>query len=212
MALANYNDLKTAIASWLHRDDLTTQIPDFITLTESRLNRKLGLTPQETETTLTATIGVRTIAQPAGFVGPIALWMTYWLPRMELEFMLPEDIPVMSVNAVPRFWTIDALNVAFDCPADRALTFTLRYMTTLALATTSTNSVMTNFPDLYLYGALIEASPYLGKDGRIATWKGLFDIALAEVRQSDNQNRSIAKLRTDLPTARETRSHILTGP
>lgn len=211
MALANYSDLKAAVASWLHRSTLTSQIPDFITLAESRINRLIKLTPQETEGTLTATTGVRTIALPSGFVSPIACWLTYWLPRQPLEFRLPQDIPVINSNSVPRYWTIDGSNVAFDCPADRALTFTLRYNTKLDIATTTTNSVLTNTPDLYLYGALLESAPYIKNDSRIATWKGLFDLAVREVTTDNNANKRLAKLRTELPGAYSTRSHIITG-
>ena len=34
MAITTYSELKTSIANWLNRDDLTTQIPDFISLAE----------------------------------------------------------------------------------------------------------------------------------------------------------------------------------
>ena len=33
MALTTYSELKTSIADWLNRSDLTTQIADFIALT-----------------------------------------------------------------------------------------------------------------------------------------------------------------------------------
>jgi hypothetical protein len=39
MALANYNQLQTSIANYLNRTDLDAVIPDFITLTERRLDR-----------------------------------------------------------------------------------------------------------------------------------------------------------------------------
>ena len=41
MSITTYAELKTAIASWLNRDDLTSVIPDFIALTEAALNRDL---------------------------------------------------------------------------------------------------------------------------------------------------------------------------
>jgi hypothetical protein len=39
MAISTYTDLKTSIASWLNRDDLTSVIPDFISLAEAGINR-----------------------------------------------------------------------------------------------------------------------------------------------------------------------------
>ena len=41
MALSTYSDLKTAIANFANRSDLTTNIDDFIDLTEARLNREI---------------------------------------------------------------------------------------------------------------------------------------------------------------------------
>ena len=45
MALGTYSELKTSIANYLNRDDLTAVIPDFITLTENRLDRELRVRP-----------------------------------------------------------------------------------------------------------------------------------------------------------------------
>ena len=41
MAITTYAELKTAIANWLNREDLTSVIPDFISLAEADFNRKL---------------------------------------------------------------------------------------------------------------------------------------------------------------------------
>ena len=41
MAITNYTELKSSLADWLNRSDLTTVIPDFITLAESQFNREI---------------------------------------------------------------------------------------------------------------------------------------------------------------------------
>ena len=41
MAITNYTQLQSSIASWLLRDDLTAVIPDFITLAEAQFNREI---------------------------------------------------------------------------------------------------------------------------------------------------------------------------
>ena len=43
MALANYSDLQASVASFLHRDDLTSEIPDFIKLAEADLQVRAKL-------------------------------------------------------------------------------------------------------------------------------------------------------------------------
>ncbi len=39
MALTYYTGLKTSIADFLNRDDLTSVIPDFVALAEAQINR-----------------------------------------------------------------------------------------------------------------------------------------------------------------------------
>ena len=48
MALTNYTTLKAAIANFLARDDLTSEIDDFIDLTEADFNRRLRIRAMET--------------------------------------------------------------------------------------------------------------------------------------------------------------------
>ena len=41
MALTTYTELKTSLADWLNRSDLTSVIPDFISLAEAQIERQL---------------------------------------------------------------------------------------------------------------------------------------------------------------------------
>ena len=43
MAIGTYAELKTAVANWLDRDDLTDRIPEFIALAEAKMNRNLRI-------------------------------------------------------------------------------------------------------------------------------------------------------------------------
>ena len=47
MSLDTYSNLQTSIANFLARDDLTTNIPDFISLAEARMSRELDTRSQE---------------------------------------------------------------------------------------------------------------------------------------------------------------------
>ena len=69
MAITTYAELQTAIANWLARDDLTTYLPDFITLFEAAANRRLRVRQMETTATLTPSSGsatCRPITSPGG--------------------------------------------------------------------------------------------------------------------------------------------------
>ena len=66
MALTSYATLQTAIKNALHRSDLDTAIPDFITLAEDKLNKRLRLRGMETRAT--ASISSEYVALPSGFL------------------------------------------------------------------------------------------------------------------------------------------------
>jgi len=209
MALTNYTELKAAIASRLHSSAYTSLIPDWITIAEKSLNRVLNLSAQETETTLTATIGSRTLTPPSDFGAAIALYLTTYLPRFELEFIIPSAMQVYSSNGMSNFWTIDGSVIKTDVPADQAYTYTLRYKSEYDIASTSTNTLMTNYPDLYLYGALIEAGNDLVNPDAVTMYERRYARALEECMTNEHAHKSLAKLRTEI--AGSPRSNIITG-
>jgi hypothetical protein len=56
----------------------------------------------------------------------------------------------------------------------------------------TTNEILNVYPELYLYGALIEAEPYLVNDERIGIWKGFWDEAIRDINKSGNEGKYAA--------------------
>jgi hypothetical protein len=197
MAIATYSDLITSVGNWLHRSDLAAQIPDFITLCESRLNRLLPTRGTEADTTLTATLNSAYITLPADFNTPVALWLEAWVPRRELVFVAPTELPYMPIATYPTYWCLKKNQIQFDRLANAAFNLTLRYVQLLTLSTSSSNYVLSNYPDAYLYGTLLESAPYLRDDGRVALWQDRFDRAINEILSNENQYKSNTVLLTE---------------
>lgn len=200
MSITTYTELVAALdgaSGYLHRTDLTAKIPDFIKIAESRINRKLRVLLQETEATLTASIGSRLMAQPSDFAQPIELWLTTYQPRLGLTYVNPEGLPVTTWNSSSQYYTVDGTNIATENPADQAYTYTLRYLKTFNLASTSTNTVLTDFPDIYIYGALVASVPYTRDDSQLVLWNNLFEQAMKEAISDTNATKSKANLRTE---------------
>ena len=66
----------------------------------------------------------------------------------------------------------------------------LYYKTFDALSDSNTTSTMlTNNPDIYLYGVLLEAEPFLMNDQRVQLWATAFRQAIADVQDQDNKDR-----------------------
>ena len=211
MALTTYAELVTALdgtTGYLHRSDLTAKIPDFIKLAESKINRKLKLLLQETEATLTAVVDSRLMAVPTRFGTPIALWLTTYQPRTEMIYRDASDLPVTTSSSASDYYTVDGAYIATENPANIAYTYTLRYFTLFDLVTTLTNTVLTNYPDVYLYGTLMASVPYTGDQSNVNMWNELYENAMKEAVTHTIATKGKATLRTEFGTAR---SKILRG-
>ncbi len=210
MAITTYAELLTAVADWSHRSDLTSVIPDFVTLAEARINDALTIKTMETETTLTGTIGVDYIALPAGFVSPIAMWVIVDSYRNPLTAALPQDFDGGPTNSIPEYFAIDGVNVLFDCHLSAAYTFPLRYIKQSNLsASNTTNDVLTKRPDIYLAGAMAECGRYTRDAEMFSTWEPKFLAALQAHKATDARNKSISRLSTELSGS--PRSNIFAG-
>lgn len=194
-----YDTLQQKIASWLHRKDLASQIPDFIMLAELEINRRLKVRPMEIEARFPMTIASRYVELPDDYSTPIALWDETYQRRRELTALLPENLPVTNTPGRPDYWAIDNGAIAFDIPADQAYPLTFRYMQKFALSDDNpTNTLLSTAPDVYLYGALLEAQPYLVNDARIPTWQAKYERVIKSINDNSNKSRAIAPLQTEI--------------
>lgn len=202
MALANYTDLKSEIASYLARSDLTSVIPDFIKLSEAKLQRRF-----KDVTSLSATVSTNWLftASPDVYLygalleaqpylqddARIATWaqifekvvaevrhpdsgsaftsytslklaIADWLARPDIDSNIPNFIKLIEAKLQRKFKNVSSLS-----------------------GTTTTNWVLTSHPDVYLYGSLLEAAPYLKDDARIPIWEQTLDKLIAEIRLPD---------------------------
>lgn len=198
MGLSTYGQLKAAVADWMERSDLTERTGDFIALSESRLNRTLRARCLESDQTLTATPGSRSVSLPPGFREALGLWLETATGRCALIFRDPADMEVGKAPGPPRFWGLDGDRLVFDRPCDRAYTLTLRMLGRLALSDSQpVNGVLTDYPDLYLFGALVEAAPYLRDADMLGLFAARFDAALTEARIKEGRSHTLAALRLE---------------
>ena len=200
MAISTYAELQAAAANWLVRADLTERIPEFIALAEARLNRTLRTRLAETDVTLTATIGSRSLALPAGFTEPLRLWLERPEGRMELPFLEAVLIGFSSLRGPPGAWGIDGARLVFDRPSDEAHALTLRILQAFALSEAQpTNALLTNSPDVYLFATLCEAAPFLRDTELASAYEARLERALAELNAKDARSRAAGTLTFELP-------------
>lgn len=181
MAITNFAELKTAIADWMARSDVSGSAADFIALAESRLNRELN--PVETDTTLTGTLNSRRIdISSLSLVAPIALFLVDG-DEMELTQRSDGTFPYDDTSGEPSLWALDGTNIDFDRPLDEAYSFRFRYWGRFALSdSATTNWLLTNHPDIYLAASIVWGGAYIEDMTKIAFYKGILDEAIPSVR------------------------------
>jgi hypothetical protein len=199
MAISTYIELKTAIDSWLARDDLTSKTGDFIMLAEARLNRICPLNVNRVDLAMTCASGSRNpITFPTDFVEPIALYLT---TNSAYTMLLPKIAGTFSygtTEATPVAWCINGSAIDLDSPCDAAHTFSFRYRKSFTLSDSApTNWLLTNHPDVYLHAALVEAEMYLKDFEAAAVRLAMVEQTANQVSEKDARNLSMAPLVVD---------------
>ena len=188
MALDTFANLKTSIAN-----DLTSYIPDFIALAEARHGRDLRLRIMENVATATATSGTNYLALPTNFLEfrYVALNTT---PKIVLRYMSPFELTRNyggTTSGEPVYMTLIGERLYFGPTPDSNYSIEWAYYskpTALSDSNTS-NAILTNHPDLYLYASLLESAPFLMQDERLGTWAELYKEAVRVANTSDEVGR-----------------------
>lgn len=194
MALDSYTTLQAAIADWLNRGDLTATIPDYIRLVEAELGRILKGRPMTTELPVVFDTTGR-LALPSDFVRCTSLTLETDLYGWPVEFK-PYQYVVQKqaqlITGPPRYAAVVGTDIVIAPTPDSDTQYTgnLIYDATLTPLSVSatTNWVLTDHPDAYLFGSLYQAAPYLNNDERIPVWEARYYKALDQIRELTQQS------------------------
>lgn len=186
MPLSTYAELQTSIGSFLNRTDLASAAVDFIALAEAQLNRDIKHWRMEKRAT--ASIDGRFSAVPSDFVSPVRFQVgTTDAPMDPISIQDMHDRRAANNDnaGTPCYYALAGDEFEFLPTPTSALTATLLYRASIpALSDSNTsNWVLENAPDVYLYGALIHSAPYLVEDARVATWGALYSQALSQLNR-----------------------------
>lgn len=193
MPITNYTELKSAVADFLNRDDLTSVIPTFISLAEAQMQRVIRhhKMMQRSE----AEIDTRYFALPSDWAETVRFHVigdrTYRLELTSLDDMLqlrqangnPTGIPTHFAHVGEQLEVYPTPNGTFDVEL-------LYFKDIPALSdSNTTNWLLTDYPDVYLYGALMQSAPYLDDDQRMQVWSTLYGNAVQSINQESKKSR-----------------------
>ena len=197
MALSTYAELKTSIANWLNRSDLTSEIADdFIKLTEADFNAKLRI--RQMEQIDTVTINAETVTVPTGFISVRSFYILSG-NKYPLEYLTPSNLFETrggSRTGRPRAYTIEADNETeqfrFRPSPDTSYTGYLSYYKAIAALSDSntSNYILSTHPIIYLYGSVYHAANFLGgmDPDQKQNWLQMYIAAMERCENNDKQD------------------------
>lgn len=187
MSITTYGELKTAVATRSHRDDQTDNIPDFILVAESRIANDVRCRAQETRSTATINteyfdiptnfLAIRDIAINSDPIQPL----TYLSPKT-----LSEKFP-SSTTGKPEYYTIigDEFQVKPVPSTDYTIEISYFARFDAFSADSDTNWLLTNHPQIYLFGALVELFSFIEDDATTAKYESMYQRSVAALNESE---------------------------
>ena len=185
MSLDSYTGLKQSIIDHLDRDDLSSQVDDFIDIAEARHKRKIRILEMLVRSPLT--VVNRYTAIPAGYLGaktfrlltdPVTVLTSVNLHEM--------NIKRREVTGKPLLFTVHA-EIEFDKTPDQSYSGEIVYYKSVSplSSTQASNAILAKAPDVYLYAALAASAPFLMNDERVKLWENLYTQARDSLNQME---------------------------
>lgn len=152
-----YSELKTAIADYLHRTDLTTQIPQFIERAEASLFREINI--KDLRVSVSGTTTGEYADLPIDFSEVVKVTCTYGNTEYDLDY---GSKPINYAQVTPMQYVLENNKLRlFGASTGQA--YKLYYtpkMGALSGSNTS-NWLLANASDLYLYSSSLEAARFM---------------------------------------------------
>ena len=192
MAISTYTELKASIASWLNRDDLTADVPDFIALAESSINNEIRHWRMEARAE--TTVDGQFTGIPSDWLSTIRFHLENdgttdlrYLPRAEMQRVRAEQA---DSTGIPNYYGHNSGQFEVSPSPDGPYSGILLYYAKVPTLTDSaeTNWLLTHHPDIYLYGALLHSAPFLQEDVRAQTWAALYKSAVERVNDASSKS------------------------
>jgi hypothetical protein len=178
MALTTNADLQVAIADWLNRSDLSARIPDFLTLAQLKINRRLSIVEQEILAEITPVAQTTTLPADTKFVISVSDARGRNIEPVSIQELL--DYEAVSGSVTRYAISGDKIYLAPTPASDNTEKYRILYSADRDLNNGTNGPVL--LQDIYLNAALHEAYVYLKDDGRVAYFKGMVDEGVANVQ------------------------------
>lgn len=186
----NYSTLKSSIADWLHRSDLTSIIPDFIADGETRIYNDLRIRAMEEAYTDTVSGGAVDLPDR------LLEWKNLYVntsPIQKLDRKSAEWIyqyyPNRTGDGTPKFFAQDGATLIFaPYPNSNFEIKGVYYKRPESLSDSNmTNWFTENAADLLRYAALCEAALYIRDLAAVQVWEQKYEAIKQRLKNTERR-------------------------
>lgn len=194
MSFATYSAFRTAVKTWLGRQDDTTHlsndnVDDMVTMAEAEIYRRLRV--REMETSANMTVNAQSVALPTGYVGMRRIYLDT-ATEDYLKYVTPEvfwSTWASATSGTPEVFTIEGDNILFGPTPDSSYTGKILYYKRLASISSALPALFTNNPDLFFFGTLAQAMFFQIEDERIPLIRASFEGIIGSISTQDRKDR-----------------------
>lgn len=187
--ITNYATLQSTIADYLNRADLTSQIQTFIQFVESDLNSRLRC--REMIVRATTTNDDEFVKLPLDFLEALNLQIVGGASPLRYVTLDEADM-INKAQVLTQVSVYSLMNGAIELipPPSTDVEIEMVYYGKIPALSDSqtTNWLLTKAPDVYLYGALVHAAPFLMDDQRIPVFGNIYLKRVEELNQESQKS------------------------
>lgn len=193
MALDNFDNLKKEIVDYSHRKDLGTKIDTFIQLAENAMytNGAQPLKVRSMASISSEAVAGQYVDLPVDFESARSVRLVTGDGGGELKYQAPEQLFKNPAGGRPLFFTIVGNQIQFGRVPDSDYTLEIQYFkkATPLSDLNQVNDILTNHPQVYLFGALAMLFGYAQDAQQEASYAQKFVGAIKGANQADKKGR-----------------------
>jgi hypothetical protein len=191
MAISTYAELKQAVLDWANKPEIEQSVATFIQLAEVEFNRTVRHYKMVSRRTTTLAAGSYRISQPPDWLEAINIQATGQLGPYALFYSAPFDLDGIRqgerAGGEPRVYGLAGLEIEVaPTPTVSTTIEQIYYAKIPSLSdTVTTNWLLTDHPDLYLFGALTQYGAF-ETDPRVELWRTAYDRSVGVVNTASD--------------------------
>lgn len=205
--VTNYGTLKQAVMDWLARADIAPYVDQLVQFAEVEIYNDPELRLRQMETHFEGFVDCEgRMALPTRYLELKHAYLDrsprVFLERAEPEFIfetygtrfagrIQDESGFAYAEGVPKYIAREGDTFIFGPYPVEPMTVKGIYLQRFREFEneTDTNWILTNHPDLFLYGTLRQAEPFIKNDSRLMMWDKMYQQARGRVRGSDRRER-----------------------